>query len=476
MSSSTTNRPTIAAEASPKWGSSLEMTMNRLGSLPVHWSRYLRLTVIVSSPEIASSRSTTTGCLRPVSRASEITASGLPISGASPNSPPRLDSVGPATLLAADQGTEDAGDHSLAAAGRPDHQQDLLKIEATGDDVAEPLLKRGDRVGVVRPQLLEEGEPARRFPGLGVVVERDGGLVEEPRVVRRAVSACRRGAARWRRRRSRPRGRRRSIHVGCWTASGTKQTAAMASSRSAILCRFGAHGVSTISLAPNQRGYSPGARPPRRRDYRMEELVEDVRALIDASGAQRVHLVGYDFGSTVAWAFAVEMPERLASLVTMSVPHPAAFLKALATSRQAFASWYIYFFQLPRIPERVLLRRRGTETVLSKMLQSDKQMPEAANRDARAMAEPGVLTAMLNWYRAIPLSDVRGVRHKITVPTMYVWSDGDTALLEKGARDCGRYVSGEYRFEILHGTHWLLDEQPDAVADLLLDWLAAHPT
>jgi pimeloyl-ACP methyl ester carboxylesterase len=228
-------------------------------------------------------------------------------------------------------------------------------------------------------------------------------------------------------------------------------------------------------LAPNQRGYSPGARPTRRRDYRTEELAEDVRALIDASGAQRVHLVGYDFGAGVAWASAAEMPERLASLVTMSVPHPAALLRALATSRQGLASWYMAFFQLPRIPERVLLRTRGTETVLSKMLQSDKQTPEAANRDAGAMAEPGVLTAMLNWYRAIPLSDVRRVRREITVPTMYVWSDGDTALLEKGARDCGRHVSAEYRFEILHGTHWMLDEQPDAVADLLLEWLGAHP-
>jgi pimeloyl-ACP methyl ester carboxylesterase len=240
----------------------------------------------------------------------------------------------------------------------------------------------------------------------------------------------------------------------------------------AVVARLTAAGYRC--LAPNQRGFSPGARPTRRRDYRMEELVQDVRALIDASGAQRVHLVGYDFGAAVAWASAVEMPERLASLVTMAVPHPAAFLKALATSRQGSASWYMCFFQLPRIPERVLLGRRGTETVLSKMLQSDKQTPEAANRDVRALAEPGVLTAMLNWYRAIPLSGMRRVRHKITVPTMYVWSDGDTVLLERGARACGRYVSGEYRFEILHGTHWMLDEQPDAVADLLLEWLAAH--
>ena len=104
-----------------------------------------------------------------------------------------------------------------------------------------------------------------------------------------------------------------------------------------------------------------------------------------------------------------------------------------------------------------------------------KQSPEAADRDARAMAEPGVLTAALNWYRAIPLTDIRGVwSQKITVPTMYVWSDGDTGL-RKGCPQLGRYVTGEYRFETLHGSHWMLDEQPDAVADLLLEWLAAHP-
>ena len=113
---------------------------------------------------------------------------------------------------------------------------------------------------------------------------------------------------------------------------------------------------------------------------------------------------------------------------------------------------------------------------LSKFMQSmAKQPPEAADRDARAMAEPGVLTAALNWYRAIPLSDLRRRSAKITVPTMFVWSDGDSVLLEKAARNTGRYVTGEYRFETLHGSHWLLDEQPDAVADLLLDWLAAHP-
>jgi len=92
-------------------------------------------------------------------------------------------------------------------------------------------------------------------------------------------------------------------------------------------------------LAPDQRGYSPGARPARRRDYRVPLLVSDVDALIDASGAESVHLVGHDWGAAVAWAYASAHPERLVSLAPMSVPHPAAFLRALATSRQFASSW-----------------------------------------------------------------------------------------------------------------------------------------
>ncbi len=112
-------------------------------------------------------------------------------------------------------------------------------------------------------------------------------------------------------------------------------------------------------LAPNQRGYSPGARPTRRRDYLMPELVEDVRALLDASGASRVHLVGHDWGAGVAWGVAAQMPDRVATASPLSVPHPAAFLRALVTSRQGLASWYMYAFQLPRLPELFLLGRQG---------------------------------------------------------------------------------------------------------------------
>ncbi len=228
-------------------------------------------------------------------------------------------------------------------------------------------------------------------------------------------------------------------------------------------------------LAPNQRGYSPGARPSRRRDYRISELVADVRALIDASAARRVHLVGHDWGAAVAWAAAAEMPERLATVSPISVPHPTAFFKSIATSRQGLASWYMYLFQLPRIPEWLLTRRNGD--IVAEILRRSGQTPTAAQRDAQALREPGALTAAINWYRAIPLSNLRASSQKISVPTMYVWSDHDAALLPKAAHATARYVSGEYRFEILPGvSHWIPEEKPDQVADLLLTWFGAHQT
>jgi pimeloyl-ACP methyl ester carboxylesterase len=226
-------------------------------------------------------------------------------------------------------------------------------------------------------------------------------------------------------------------------------------------------------LAPDQRGYSPGARPPRRRDYRMSELVADVGALIDASGADRVHLVGHDWGAGVSWNVAARLPDRLASHTAVSVPHPVPFVKAMWTSRQILASWYMFFFQLPRIPERLLLRRDGSTTAMAAALQKGGQTPANAARDAAAMSEPGALTAALNWYRAMFFAKAAGT---ITVPTMYVWSDGDTALRDKAAHATGHYVSADYRFEIMRGvSHWIPEERSDDLADLLLDWIAAHP-
>ncbi|WP_066897387.1 alpha/beta fold hydrolase [Mycolicibacterium houstonense] len=231
-------------------------------------------------------------------------------------------------------------------------------------------------------------------------------------------------------------------------------------------------------LAPNQRGYSPRARPARRRDYRAAELVKDALALIDASGADRVHLVGHDWGAAVAWGLAGHAPERLASLTALSVPHPMAFLRAMVTSRQGLASWYMYVNQLPRLSERLMLGRDGNGRAMVKALIRSGLPPEAAERDARHMAEPGALTAALNWYRAMPLnrSGPGSSPPKITVPTLYVWSDRDIAITAKPAHDTARYVTGPYRFEVLGGaSHWIPEEKPAEVAEMMVQWIGDHP-
>jgi pimeloyl-ACP methyl ester carboxylesterase len=243
----------------------------------------------------------------------------------------------------------------------------------------------------------------------------------------------------------------------------------------AVIPRLTARGYRC--LAPNQRGYSLGALPTRLRDYRFAESMEDVRALIDAVGAERVHLVGHDFGAAVVWQAALDMPQRLITATPLSVPHGTAWLKSFVRSRQALASWYIYFFLLPGVSEHLLLGKDGSGSGLSRLLQCKGQTREAADRDARAMTEQGRLTCALNWYRAMLLADVRGWSQNIirSVPTMYVWADQDSTIMGAGARACGDYVRSEYRFEILRGvSHWMLDDAPGAVSDLLLDWFAAH--
>ncbi|HVV29332.1 MAG TPA: alpha/beta fold hydrolase [Mycobacteriales bacterium] len=228
-------------------------------------------------------------------------------------------------------------------------------------------------------------------------------------------------------------------------------------------------------LAPDQRGYAPGARPRGRRGYRISELVADTFALADAAGAEQVHLVGHDWGAAVAWAAAASRPDRVRSLAALSVPHPAAFARAVATSRQFLASWYMYAFQLPFLPERYLTGGGGEPWHrLARALRRSGQHPARAERDARAMVTSGALHGAIQWYRALPVTDPRPSLTRATVPVLYVWSDGDAAVLRPAARRCADFVTGPFRCEVLTGvSHWIPDEVPDQLAALLLPHLDA---
>lgn len=226
------------------------------------------------------------------------------------------------------------------------------------------------------------------------------------------------------------------------------------------------HEAGYRTFAPDQRGYSPGARPPRRRDHRGAELRGDVEALIAAIGAP-VHVVGHDWGAVVAWDLAGRRPDLVETLTAVSVPHPAAFLRAAVTSSQGLKSFYMLLFQLPRLPEWAARRRGG---VFERALLRSGMTAEDVARFHREMVQDGALRGGLNWYRALPFVDRSGPGVRVSVPTTFVWSDGDVAVARRGAERTARWVVGDYRFVLLPGvSHWIPTQAPDALAAAALE-------
>jgi pimeloyl-ACP methyl ester carboxylesterase len=222
-------------------------------------------------------------------------------------------------------------------------------------------------------------------------------------------------------------------------------------------------GYRTITM--DQRGYSPGARPRGRRRYTVKQLVADAAALLDHAGGS-AHVVGHDWGAVVAWGLATSHPEKVRTLTAVSVPHPQAFLTSFVTSAQALKSWYMFFFQLPWLPEKLLTAPRAGAALVR-----GGQSREHARRDAGRLAGPA-LTGPLNWYRAMPFGDLRAPRGPVRVPTLLVWSDGDVAVGRAAVDTCGKYVRAPYRLEVLNGvSHWIPDEAPAELAALLLPHL-----
>ena len=238
-------------------------------------------------------------------------------------------------------------------------------------------------------------------------------------------------------------------------------------------------GAGLRTLAPDQRGYSPGARPTGRAAYRLSELVADAAAVVEAAlaGTGRAHVVGHDWGAVVAWALAGRRPQLVRTVTGISVPPLGAMAEAFRRPRQLRASWYMAAFAIPGLAERMFAvpEGRSWSPALVRMLVRSGQTRERAERDAAALADPAALTAALNWYRADPVSGGDRIP-QAGVPALYVWSDGDTALTRDAAELAPRHVAGPFRFVELRGvSHWVPDEAPAALAELLLDHVAAHP-
>ncbi|WP_346779644.1 alpha/beta hydrolase [Streptomyces sp. S3(2020)] len=226
-----------------------------------------------------------------------------------------------------------------------------------------------------------------------------------------------------------------------------------------------AHGYRVV--APDQRGYSPGVRPERPEDYRVDVLVDDVVALTERLGWTTFDLVGHDWGGAVAWWTADAHPARVRTLTVVSTPHPRALADALRTDEDQ------------RTRSRYMLDWRETPATENQMLAHDAERLRAfyagkvpqtsAEAYVRQLSRPGALTAALNWYRSGRPEHAIGV---VDVPTLYVWSTADTAFGPAAARETAQWVKGPYRFETLVGvSHWIPEEAPEALNHLLLEHL-----
>ncbi len=238
-------------------------------------------------------------------------------------------------------------------------------------------------------------------------------------------------------------------------------------------------GLGWHAAAPDLRGYGGTTRPVGRAAYRMEHLVADTAALFDALGARRRLLVAHDWGALIAWQFAIEATRKLDGLIVMNVPHPAVFRRVLRSSpRQIARSWYVFFFQLPVLPE-LLLGARGARAVGQAFagMAVDKAAfpPEVLAHYRDAAQVPGALTAMINYYRANLGSLATQAPHRrVDTPTLMVWGEQDTALGLELTEGYGPHVA-DFTLRRLPGvSHWVQQEAPEQVNAAMGAWLAAN--
>jgi pimeloyl-ACP methyl ester carboxylesterase len=231
------------------------------------------------------------------------------------------------------------------------------------------------------------------------------------------------------------------------------------------------------AVAPSQRGYSQGARPDvsDTANYHIERLMDDAMAIAAASGYgdRRFHLVGHDWGGSIAWALADRHPQRLASLTVLSRPHPNAFNRALELPNgdQAHRSRHHKAFLDPGAADSVLA---DDARQLRERLAAAGVPAEAVEAHLGVLGNKPAMEAAIAWYRA--RGAIRGPLGPIRVPTLYIWGDADDTVGLAAAEGTEDFIAAPYRFETLAGVgHFAAEQVPDRVNELLLPHLAAHP-
>jgi epoxide hydrolase 4 len=229
------------------------------------------------------------------------------------------------------------------------------------------------------------------------------------------------------------------------------------------------------AIAPDMRGYNLSSKPSDVSAYAASRLAADIRDLIRERGCERACVAGHDWGAAVAWVAAMRHPEVLERLAILNVPHPRLMLNALRRpSRQLLRSWYIFFFQLPWMPEQAVAA--GDWYMLRYSFEHDARpgafTPEDIDRYREAWSQPGAVAAMLAYYRASvrrPPSGGGGRFTPIQAPTLVIWGERDRALGAELAEPDRADVPGLTRVvRIPEASHWVQHDRPDRVSELLI--------
>ena len=228
-------------------------------------------------------------------------------------------------------------------------------------------------------------------------------------------------------------------------------------------------------IVPDQRGYNLSDKPKGVKSYHVSSLVDDILGLINTLEYEKVNLVGHDWGAGVAWMLANKFPERLHRLGIMNVPHPAVMRRFLLRDfEQIRRSWYVFFFQLPWLPEAGLKQDdwRGLIGSLRNTSKPNSFTDEDIVKYKEAWSKPGALTAMMNWYRAL-------IQHMPTLPddprikvrTLMMWGMKDFALSHRMARPSMDYVDEGNLILFPEATHWVHLDAAEEVNHYLVDFL-----
>ncbi len=231
------------------------------------------------------------------------------------------------------------------------------------------------------------------------------------------------------------------------------------------------------AIAPDQRGYNLSDKPRGVRNYDINFLVDDIAGLIRHLGYEKAIVIGHDWGGGVAWSVAMKHPEMVEKLVILNCPHPAVFARELHTIRQLLISWYMFFFQLPLLPEWAISRDNFAS--LEQTFRNDPARPDAfSKQDVRrykqALAQPGALTAGINWYRAAfrrGAGALAAATSRLDMPTLVVWGERDRYLNLRLTRGMEPFVSNLRVERIPEASHWVQVDAAERVNALMLAFL-----